>query len=75
MHALAAWAGQIFFILIIFKRGWQWKAWKERFTPHMSEDPGRFELFCFISNCIQRTAQNIYSIYLYTELYQRTIFD
>ena len=42
---------------------------------HQSEDPSRFELFCFVSKCLQWMAQNIYSIYLNTELYQRKIFD
>ena len=60
-------------ILIITKKGCQCKG--GTLSPHQSEDPSRFELFYFISNCLQQRAQNIYSIYLYTELYQRKIFD
>ena len=26
-------------IIIIIKRGWQCKAWRERLTPYQSEDP------------------------------------
>ena len=29
--------------------------------------PHRSEFICFISKCLQRIAQNIYSIYQYTE--------
>ena len=47
----------------------------DRYTPYQSEDTSRLDLFCFISKCLQRIAQNIYSIYLRTELYQRKIFD
>ena len=56
-------------ILIIIKRGYRCKG--GTLSPRQSEDPSRFEFFCFISNCLQRLAENIYSIDLYVELYQR----
>ena len=37
-------------ILIFIKRGWQCKVGKKRFTPNLSEDPSRFELFCLYQN-------------------------
>ena len=46
-------------------------------SPHLPEDLSWLKLFCFISNCFQWIAQNIYSmyIYIYTEQYQRKIFE
>ena len=62
-------------ILIVIKRGWHLKAGSDRITPYQSEDTSRFELFCLISKCLQLIAQDIYLIYLHTELYQRKIVD
>ena len=35
-------------ILIIIKRGWQYKAGRQRFTPYQSEYPIRFEFFRYV---------------------------
>ena len=59
-------------ILIIIKRGRQCKVGWKRVTPYHPGDP-LYRIDLFISKCLQRRSQNIYSIYLCTELYQKRI--
>ena len=54
-------------ILIIIKSGCQCKG--GAISPNQSEDPFCFELLCFISNCFQWIAENIYLIYIYIYIY------
>ena len=61
-------------VLIIIKRGRQYKVGRERFTPYHVEDLSSFELFCLYLNVWNGEHKNLLH-FLYTELYLRKIFD